>query len=75
MHFCFKILAKNRDAVIILNMIAVEDFISDAGKSLKLTNPGMTKSHAKHYSTISMDTQSLLSIFYKCTGQGYENLD
>lgn len=43
MLFYFNITTKNYDAIIIANKISIEDFISDAGKNLELTNTEMIK--------------------------------
>lgn len=75
MLFYFNITTKNYDAIIIANKISIEDFISDAGRNLELTNPEMIKPHAKYCKRISVHTHSLLSGLYKLTGQGYKNLD
>ena len=75
MYFNFNITGKNWDTNIIPNKIFIIDFISDAGRTLKLTNPEMVKLHDKHWKRISVHTHKLLYGFYKLTRQGYDNLD
>lgn len=61
MLFYFNITTKNYDAIIIANKISVEDFISDAGKNLELTNTEMIK---KKMPNIVREFQFMHIVFY-----------